>query len=230
LTSAINDLRKTTISNDSVHNGVQVGDSFGIRVARSDSKVITTLNATEGIKIQSDNKDKFFADINGVVTLDGRLLIKNGDAVLFEGYMDEYGGKLTIRDVNGYHNAKIGSESGLGDNIAGTLVLYDDAPDGVQDYFRRFEAGISKSEHAGIINLRDSSNLIKLCMYAASTLGPGFFVLYDNERARSYITATSGAIDGQAIATQAWVLAQAFANQNQLTLLESRISALESAG
>lgn len=72
LTTTINDLRKETVGNNGVYNGVQVGDSFGLRIVRSDKKVVTTLNATEGISIENDTKKVFSVDANGnIVANDG---------------------------------------------------------------------------------------------------------------------------------------------------------------
>lgn len=69
LSNAINDLRKSSIQNDGVYNNVQIGRSFGIRATKSDGKTITTMNATEGIKIQTDRGhglvDSFYVDANG---------------------------------------------------------------------------------------------------------------------------------------------------------------------
>lgn len=67
LTTTINDLRKSSIQNNGVYNNVQIGDSFGIRAVRSDGKVITTVNATEGISIENQNKKVFYVDSNGVL-------------------------------------------------------------------------------------------------------------------------------------------------------------------
>lgn len=65
LTSAITDLRRSTIQNDGIYNNVQIGKSFGIRAVRNDNKVTTTINATEGISIQNEAKKVFYVDING---------------------------------------------------------------------------------------------------------------------------------------------------------------------
>lgn len=65
LTSVINDLRKTSVQNNGVYNSVQVGDAFGIRAVRSDGKVITTLNAIEGISIENNNEKVFSVDEYG---------------------------------------------------------------------------------------------------------------------------------------------------------------------
>lgn len=72
LSTSINDLRKSSVQNNGVYNSVQVGDAFGIRAVRSDGKVITTLNATEGICIENQNKKVFYVDNNGnLVAVDG---------------------------------------------------------------------------------------------------------------------------------------------------------------
>ncbi|WP_186430877.1 phage tail spike protein [Clostridium sp. BSD9I1] len=67
LTNTINDLRKTSVQNNGVYNSVQVGDAFGIRAVRSDGKVITTLNAIEGISIENGNIKVFYVDENGTL-------------------------------------------------------------------------------------------------------------------------------------------------------------------
>ncbi|WP_097025427.1 phage tail protein [Clostridium peptidivorans] len=65
LTNAINDLRKSTVQDNGVYNNVQVGSAFGIRAVRSDGKVVTTMNATEGISIENENQKVFSVDENG---------------------------------------------------------------------------------------------------------------------------------------------------------------------
>jgi phage minor structural protein len=65
LSTAINDLRKSSIQNNGVYNNVQIGSAYGIRAVRSDNKVVTTMNATEGISIENQNQKVFYVDING---------------------------------------------------------------------------------------------------------------------------------------------------------------------
>ena len=65
LNNRINDLRNSSIQDGGVYNNVQIGSAFGIRAIRSDNKVITTINATEGISIQHDTKKVFYVDVNG---------------------------------------------------------------------------------------------------------------------------------------------------------------------
>lgn len=59
------------------YNGVRIDTANGLTVTRSDNKVKTTLNATDGIKIQSYNgtawTDKFFADTEGNLTVKGKI-------------------------------------------------------------------------------------------------------------------------------------------------------------
>lgn len=65
LNNRINDLRNTSIQDGGVYNNVQIGRAFGIRAVRSDNKVITTMNATDGISIKNQNKKVFYVDIDG---------------------------------------------------------------------------------------------------------------------------------------------------------------------
>lgn len=69
LTNTIQDIKHDTIQNNGVYNNVQIGSSFGIRAVRSDNKVITSLNATDGITIQKGNRRVFYVDTNGTLTV-----------------------------------------------------------------------------------------------------------------------------------------------------------------
>ena len=65
LTNTISDLRKSSLQDDGIYNNVQIGRSFGIRAVRSDNKVITTMNATDGISIENQTKKVFYVDTDG---------------------------------------------------------------------------------------------------------------------------------------------------------------------
>ena len=65
LSSTINDIRSETIQNDGVYNNVQIGRTYGIRAVRNDQKVITTINATDGISIENNKEKIFYVDLNG---------------------------------------------------------------------------------------------------------------------------------------------------------------------
>ena len=65
LSKSISDIRSESISNNGVYNNVQIGSAYGIRAVRSDGKVVTTINATEGISIKNQNDKVFYVDIDG---------------------------------------------------------------------------------------------------------------------------------------------------------------------
>ena len=78
LSQTINDIRSETISNNGVYNNVQIGSAYGIRAVRSDGKVVTTINATEGISIKNQNEKVFYVDTNGKLTA-VNIQAKGGD-------------------------------------------------------------------------------------------------------------------------------------------------------
>lgn len=169
-TDVINDARNISINNDSVHNGVQVGDSFGIRVSSSDGKIIITINALEGISIEDvvNNIKKFFIDTNGNLTMDGiQKITKNGKLIMTNTFNDN-GGLSEIYDNDGNLNAKVGSENGTSNNNGGTLILYNDGKDKP-----RVELGIAKNGDFGALNLKDSSGTVKALIYADDGSGNG---------------------------------------------------------
>jgi len=63
--SKIVELSTTTIKNNGVYNNVQIGSAYGIRAVRSDGKVTTTINATDGISIENESQKVFSVDENG---------------------------------------------------------------------------------------------------------------------------------------------------------------------
>lgn len=174
--ATINDLRKTSISNNSVHNGVQVGDDFGIRIVSGDGKFVTTLNATEGISIEDvvRNLKMFFVDIeNSTLTMDGiQKLTKDGKTVIVNTTNDN-GGLFEIYDKDGNLNAKMGSENGTANNIGGTLILYRNGESNA-----RVALGIDKSSDAGVVNLSDSEG-VKIALYTNGPNGTGIWIYED---------------------------------------------------
>lgn len=122
------------------------------------------------------------------------------EIILSEIYKNANGGTLKINDINGNLNVALGSESGTGDNIGGTIVIYNDG-DSLTD--RRAEIGISKEYDNGIINLRDASGTAKACLYANSNVGPVMFLFGEQGSATmSYITPKKGMINNQPIITK----------------------------
>lgn len=110
LSTAINDLRKSSIQNNGVYNNVQIGSSYGIRAVRSDNKVTTTINATDGISIENNTKKVFYVDINGnIVCVD--LTANNITA---------NGGTYNNIKVNQGIFTDITADGGMFDNITAT--------------------------------------------------------------------------------------------------------------
>jgi hypothetical protein len=135
--------------------------------------------------------------------------------VLADIYKDTNGGRIKIYDINGLQNVVIGSESGTGDNVGGTFILYND---GDQLTDRRVEAGISTAYDAGIINLRDTNGAARAVVYANSNVGALIGILNSGGSAVTYLRETIGYINSQKIATEAWVTANfGGASNNYLT-------------
>ena len=68
LSQTISDIHTETITNNGVYNNVQIGSAYGIRAVRSDGKVVTTINATDGITIENQNEKVFYVDGDGKLT------------------------------------------------------------------------------------------------------------------------------------------------------------------
>ena len=67
-------LQQTTITKESLYNGVKIGPDEGFVAIRSDNKVKSILNATEGISVQSGDGlgawiDRFYVDVDGNIHL-----------------------------------------------------------------------------------------------------------------------------------------------------------------
>ena len=79
-------LQQTTITKESLYNGVKIGPDEGFVAIRSDNKVKSILNATEGISVQSGDGfgawiDRFYVDVNGNIRLKDAFLELLVDAV-----------------------------------------------------------------------------------------------------------------------------------------------------
>lgn len=196
LSTSINDLRKSSIQRDGVYNGVQVGDSFGIRVASSDGKIVSTFNATEGISVENllKNIKVFYVDTEGNIVHDGKHQTTSDGKLLIENWKNDNGGVVLIYDNDGNLNAKIGCENGTAGNTGGTLVLYDNSI-----YNPKGEFGISTAYQAAIQNMKDRYGIVRIAAYADSNIGPGYFVFDSSGNLKSYIKETIGKINNNEI-------------------------------
>ena len=74
---AVKELADISLLKDTLYNGFSIDEINGLVVTRSDTKVKSSFNATDGIKIQQNTgtvdapvwTDKFFVDLNGVLNL-----------------------------------------------------------------------------------------------------------------------------------------------------------------
>lgn len=157
-----------------------------------------------GIKIQNNKNGSFqdvlYMDIDGDLTMDGRLKITDNGIKLFDIYKNNNGGSLQLNDVSGNLNVKIASENGTSDNNGGTVILYNDSSNKP-----RVELGISKSYDSGTINLKDNSGVIRAVLYADGNLGSVVAIRDASGTTKSYLAATEGKINGLSIATESYV-------------------------
>lgn len=65
ITSPIVNIQRSGVFKETLYNGVQISNDFGFRATRSDGKVVTTMNATEGISIENENIKVFSVDEYG---------------------------------------------------------------------------------------------------------------------------------------------------------------------
>lgn len=235
LSSSINDLRKSSIQKESVSNGVQIGDSFGIRIVRSDNNVITTLNATEGINIENDTKKVFYVDVNGkLFAID---ITANGMTANEGTFNNMTANEGTFNNINAINGTFEGEQKTVLNGVkliqnyknanGGLMQIYDNngnlnvkvgSENGTGTNrggtiilyddnlaLPRLELGISTLYGAGTINLKDSSGIVRVMAYAGSGNGPAIAVLNSSQSPVTYLTETSGAINNQTIATQSWV-------------------------
>lgn len=107
----VSGLQNSSLQNDSCHNSVQVGDSFGIRVVNG--KVIITINGQDGFVIDNDSNKVFFIDTDGNLCA---VELKTNNGVDYVQLHDQWieffhNGTSTMRI--GHH----GNEEGFNDSL-----------------------------------------------------------------------------------------------------------------
>lgn len=130
--------------------------------------------------------------------------------ILMEVFKDAFGGVVKIFDNNGLLNAKLGSESGAGNNKGGTLVLYDNVPTGADPTnYSRVEAGIIETNGAGTIILRTPDTIGRIRMIADDGSDPNDTVpriTLLGDYSTTWLSSKGGQIANQNIATENFVL------------------------
>lgn len=197
----------TSVAKEKIYNGCKIGPAHGFVATRSDNKVRTLMNATEGISIERGDgsgeswSKVFFVDENGNQTMDGRFLMTQSGKKLLEAFRDSYGGVLKIYDADGNLNARMGVESGITDSVGGTLILYWDSPSDTGDLlqYQRVEMGIVSPLY-GVVTVRDAAGRPRAGI-SAKTDAPIVGVADEDGNYVSYLTPTAGYINSETIAT-----------------------------
>ena len=129
----------------------------------------------------------------------------SGNKILAKLYKNLNGGMVLVNDTNGNRNVSIGAESGdaTSGNVGGTLILYND------DTLKpRLSLGIASSSGCGYANLNDNEGNLRVQLDADITgFGSGMICMDASRVVKSWISETSGSINEEKIATQAWVTA-----------------------
>lgn len=148
--------------------------------------------------------DGFFADLITAGTLRGINIqqISSDGTMLMKVYKDTNGGSIDIYDNNGKLNLSMGSEGVGGQNVGGTLVLYND---GLTK--PRVALGIWGATDGGIIQALDTNNRLRVYISAEQPDGAAGIFLYDAYgNNTSYLGEYGGMINGEFIQTESTVL------------------------
>ncbi len=175
----------------------------------------TAIAIVDGVMAIADSRDSegnwnfrtfgsgkgFVADLITAGILKGVEIQQISDvgSLLLSMYKDTNGGKISIFDNEGNLNLKMGVEGSGGQNVGGTLILYNDSM-----AKPRVALGTRGLYDSGIMVLYGTNNIGNVYI-AADQGGPCIF-LYDNSgQLKSTFTANSGTIGGKNIATTDYV-------------------------
>ena len=166
-------LQQTTITKESLYNGVKIGPDEGFVATRSDNKVKSVLNATEGISVKSGDGlgawvDRFYVDVNGNIHLqDSYIDIVKG---LVEILIDPTVGlKITNNSVDAFY---VDADGNL--TFDGRMAVTNSG---------NLLAEIFKDTYGGILKLYDVTGNLDISIGVESGLGTntgGSFNLYND--------------------------------------------------
>ena len=199
-------LDRESVKQKENYNGVIISEDGGVEVkAEEERGVKIWINAKEGILIKNGEIRKFYVDVDGNVTFDGRLLITKGDGItpMLEAFLDEHGGRLMMYDVDGELNLKMGSEESGSGQLGGILKLYHDGEDRLRVQLGAFVGNGS----GGALTLFDNADKERVIVQALqdSFLGGLIGIADETGSVQTALTLREGRIDGKKIATEEWV-------------------------
>jgi hypothetical protein len=134
-------------ASDIVGGTINIGDgTFTVDNAGNLAMTKGSINLGNGVFTvdNAGNLTATSADING------RLRTYNGGTLLLDLFKNANGGQIVLNDLSGNLNVKIESESGDGNNIGGTVALYNDGDN-------RVSLGTVKATDTGQLQVRDST-------------------------------------------------------------------------
>lgn len=181
-------IETSTVVKEKVYNGCRIGPDEGFVAIKSDNRVKTTMNATEGFKLEvGDGSGNVWSAVFRVVTeggqalleLDGRQKVTSGGNIIFEAFRDTRGGITKIYDSSGNLSATLGVESGDAGNVGGTLFLFNGGSDK-----RRVALTSFPGLDTGTLTLFDSQGNPRLIAAAEDMDGKPHIYLYDEDGMR----------------------------------------------
>ena len=195
-------LDDTVVKQTQIYNGVSINTQGFTLISRT-GLVTININANTGIDIVRGSISVFRADVNGNVTLDGRLFVTNGDGVtpLLNAFKDANGGALNIYDNNGNLNIRIGSEPIGSGNGGGSLQMFTGSSSSTP--LIELEGGTNVVNNGGIMRLRNLSGNASMVISATA---PGPYITLFSGSDRLNIDNTGIEINGENVATMEWVL------------------------
>jgi hypothetical protein len=141
---------------------------------------------------------------------------ENKTEILSKIYQNTLGDVFKVFDKESHLQVKLGSANTGGDNIGGTLILYNN-----DESKPRVSAGVREETDSGIVVLYDKNNKGRLYLSAEQTdFLPGLFLYDDSGKCTTAIRQTYGYINNQPIVTQDKLLQEIAKLQKQIDELK----------
>jgi hypothetical protein len=122
----------------------------------------------------------------------------NPQTLLSQIYQNATGDIFKVFNKNNQIQVKLGSAGGTGDNIGGTLILYNN-----DESKPRVSSSIRKDTGSGFLHLQDNNNISRLLISAQQRDNESGFFLYDKDgNCVTSIRETYGYINNDRIVTQ----------------------------